>query len=228
MTAQTEGRYIIDVMATHAYLPTCIISDKGSHFRAEKMQEIAKVLDIKQRHATTNFVHTIGILEKTHSLLKTLLKISTGERKSMWHNYVQKSVVNYKTTYHESLGCELSTVFYGRIPYNVLDLKLGLKPQWNRQQNTALADQLLKQIEEIKVATKKENLMVCYIKYKRYYDWKADATPLNVYDYCYIVNPKADNQSTKVAFIECIWTGSFIVVKTLSKNNYTIRCSGTR
>ena len=74
----------------------------------------------------------------------------------------------------------------------------------------------------------KENLMISYIKYKRYYDRKANATPLNVNDYCYVLNPKADNQSMKFPFNECIWTGPFIVVKALSNNNYTIRRLGTR
>ena len=150
ITAHTVGRCVIDVMTRHAYLPTCIISDKESQFRAEVIQEITKVLDIEVRHATTKHAQTIGILERTHASLKTSLKISTGERKSMWHNYVPIAVMNYNTTYHENLGCEPSTVFHGRIPYNELDLKFGLKPQWQRQRNTALADQLLKQTEEIK------------------------------------------------------------------------------
>ena len=46
----------------------------------------------------------------------------------MSHKYVQIAVMNYNTTYHETLGCEQSTVFHGRIPYNVLDSKLGIKP----------------------------------------------------------------------------------------------------
>ena len=129
MTEHTVGRCIVDVKTRHAYLPTCIISDKGSQFRA---QENTKVLDIELRHATTKHAQTTGILQKTHASLKTSLKISTGERKSMWHNYLQIGVMKCNTTYHESLGCEPPTVFHGRIPYNVLDLKFGLKPQWQR------------------------------------------------------------------------------------------------
>ena len=155
ISAHTVGRCIIDVMTRHSYLPTRIISDKGSQFRAEVIQEITKVLDIEIRHAITKHAQTIGILERTHASLKTSLKISTGERKSMWHNYVQIAVMNYNTTYYESLGCEPSTVFHSCVPYNVLDLKFGLKPKWQRQQNTALADQLLKQTEENKSTTKK-------------------------------------------------------------------------
>ena len=75
----------------------------------------------------------------------------------MWHNYVQIAVMNYNTTYHENLGCEPSTVFHGRIPYKVLDLTFGLKPQWQRQQNTALADQLLKQTEKTQISNRRKS-----------------------------------------------------------------------
>ena len=68
-------------------------------------------------------------LERTHASLKTSLKISTGERRSIWRKYVQIAVMNYNTSYHESLGCEPTTVFHGRIPYNILDIRLGLKPK---------------------------------------------------------------------------------------------------
>ena len=145
----------------------------------------------------------------------------------MWHKYVQIAVMNYNTSYHESLGCEPTTVFHGRIPYNILDIKLGLKPNWEKNSNEELTDQLQKQIAEIN-QTAKENLMHSYLKYKQYYDKKATATPLKVNDYCYVLNPKADNQSMKFAFKDCIWTAPYIVVKVLSNNNYVVRRTGTR
>ena len=221
------GKCIIDVMTRHAYLPNTTISDKGSQFTAEEVQEITKILDIKNRHATTKHAQTIGILERTHASIKTALKISTGERKSMWHKYVQIAVINHNTTYHESNGCKPSIVFHGSIPYNALDLKLGIKPQWKQQCNTELADQLQKQLNEMQNVVK-ENLMLSYIKYKRYYDRKADATPLKVNEYCYVLNPKADNQSINFSFNEIIWTGPYVIVKVLSNNNYTIRKLGPR
>ena len=145
----------------------------------------------------------------------------------MWHKYVQIAVMIYNTTYHETLGCEPSTVFHGRIPYNVLDLKLGIKPKWKTTPNSDIAEQLQKQYNEVR-ATAKDNIMLSYLKYKKYYDRKASAAPLKVNDYCYILNPEADNQSTMFAFQDCIWTGPYIVIKVLSKNNYTIQKLGTR
>ena len=205
MTARTVGRCIIDVMTRHCYLPTINLTDKGSQFRSDVVNQIAQTLDIRISHASTKHAQTIGILERTHASLTTSLKISTGERRSMWHKYVQIAVMNYNTSYHESLGCEPTTVFHGRIPYNILDIKLGLKPEWKKDANEDLTDELQKQIAEIHQSAK-DNLMQSYLKYKRYYDKKATATPLKINDYCYVLNPKADNQSMKFAFKDCIWT----------------------
>ena len=144
----------------------------------------------------------------------------------MWHKYVQIAVMNYNTTYHETLGCEPSTVFHGRIPYKVLDLKLGIKPKRKTTPNSDIAEQLQKLIDEVR-ATTKDNIMLSYLKYKKYYDRKASAAPLKVNDYCYILNPKADNQSTKFAFQDCICTGPYIVIKVPSNNNDTIQKLGT-
>ena len=226
-TAKTIGRCIVDVMTRHAYLPMLILTDKGSQFRSEIVTEITRILEIQISHASTKHAQTIGILERTRASIKTALKISSGERRSMWHKYVQIAVMNYNTTYHETLGCEPSTVFHGRIPYNVLDLKLGIRPKWKTTTNSDMLEQLQKQIDEVR-ATAKDNIMLSYLKYKKYYDSKASATPLKINDYCYILNPKADNQSAKFAFQECIWTGPYIVIKVLSNNNYTIRKIGTR
>ena len=89
-----------------------------------------------------------------------------GERHSMWHKNVQIAVVKYDTTYHETLGCESSTVFHGRRPYNVLDLILGFKPKWKTTPNSDTAEQLQKQIDEVRT-TAKDNIMMSYLKYKK-------------------------------------------------------------
>ena len=109
----------------------------------------------------------------------------------------------------------------------VLDLQLGIKPKWKTTPNSDIAEQVQKQIDEAR-ATAKDNIVLSYLKYKKYYDRKASAAPLKINDYCYILNPKADNQSTKFAFQDCIWTNPYIVIKVLSKNNYTIRKICTR
>ena len=102
-----------------------------------------------------------------------------------------------------------------------------IEPEWKKDNNEDLTDELQKQIAGIHQAAK-ENLMQSYLKYKQYYDKKATVTPLKVNDYCYVLNPKADNQSMKFTFKDCIWTGPYVVVKVLTNNNYVVRRTGTR
>ena len=116
-------------MTKHAYLPTTLISDKGSAFRSQVIKEVAGVLGITLKHATAKHVQTTGLLERSHAFIKQALKIETGERRSLWHKYVSIAFLNYNTSYHASIGCEPSSVFHGRIPYKVLDKKMGIHPQ---------------------------------------------------------------------------------------------------
>ena len=62
-----------------------------------------------------------------------------------------------------------------------------------------------------------------YIRYKQYYDKKASAHPLAADDYCYALHPQANNQGSQLQVREYLWTGPFVVVKTLPNNNYLIR-----
>ena len=121
--AKTIAKVIIEIMTKDAYLPSTIISDKGSVFLSQVIKEVTEVLRITLQYATTKHSQAIGILERTYASLRQTLKIETSERRSMWHKYVNIEVLNYNTYYHTSIGCEPSRVFLGRVPYNVLDLK---------------------------------------------------------------------------------------------------------
>ena len=116
-------------MTKHAYLPTTLIADKGTAFTSNVIKEVAGVLGITLKHATTKHAQTIGLLERSPASIKQALKIETGEWRSLWHKYVSIAVLNYNTSYHAGIGCEPSRVFHGRIPYNILDLKMGIRPK---------------------------------------------------------------------------------------------------
>ena len=65
--------------------------------------------------------------------------------------------------------------------------------------------------------------MQSYLKYKKYYDRKAKAAPLNENDYCFILQPIADHQGSKIPFREYRWTGPYIVERVLPNENYIVR-----
>ena len=220
--AKTIARVLVDIMTRHAYVPTTIITDKGTQVMSEVVADTTRVLGIQLRHATTKHAQTIGILERCHASLKEALKISTGERRTMWHQFVPTATLNYNTTYHSAIGCEPSRVFHGRIPYNVLDLKFGLKQNQQPNPTTDLGNEVVQKTRMIHESVSK-HLLHSYIRYKQYYDKKAAAHPLVTNDYCYALHPQANTQGSKLPFREYLWTGPFVVVKTLPNNNYLIR-----
>ena len=170
--AKTIANVLINIMTKHAYLPTTLISDKGTAFMSHVIKEVAGVLGITLNYATTKHAQTIGLLERSHASIKQALKIETGERRSLWHKYINIAVLNDNTSYHTSIGSEPSRVFHGRIPYNVLDLKLGIRPQQQPNPTSQIAQESLEQTELIHQNFRK-NFMQAYIKYKAYYDKKS-------------------------------------------------------
>ena len=144
----------------------------------------------------------------------------------MWHIYVNIAVLNYNTSYHTSIGCEPSRVFHGRIPHNILDLKLGIRPQQQPIPTSQIAQNFFDQTQMIHQDVHK-NATQAYIKYKAYYDKKANASELEETEYVFVLQPKADHQGSKIPFTEFRRIGPYVIEKVLPNNSYLVRKIGT-
>ena len=113
---KTIAKILINIMTKHAYLPTKLISDKGTAFMSHVIQEVADVIGITPNLAPTKHTQTNGQLKRSHASIKQALKIETGERRSLWHKYVGIAVLNYNTSYHTSIGCEPGGVVMAVFP----------------------------------------------------------------------------------------------------------------
>ena len=212
-------------MTKHAYLPKKLISYKGTAFMLHVIKEVAGVPGITLKHATTKHAQTIGLLERSHASIKQALKIETRERRSLWHKYVSIAVLDYNTSYYAKIGCEPSRVFHGRITYNILDLKKGIHPQKIPSPDSQITQDVLEQTEMIFQDIHK-NAMQAYIKYKAYYDKKANASKVKQADYVFILQPKADHQKSKIPFTEFRWIGPYVIEKVLPNKNSLVRKIG--
>ena len=104
-SATAVAKVIMDIMCKHTYLPTLIITDKGSAFVSQITAEVTAVLGITLNYATTKHAQTIGILERTHETVKVHLKAATGDFRYHWHKNLLLAVLNHNSTCHASLGC---------------------------------------------------------------------------------------------------------------------------
>ena len=186
---------LLDIFTKHAYVPKHIITDKGYAFTSQVITELMEKAGIKVSHATIKHAQTIGMIERSHQRLKQILKINVSADRPQWDRYVNLSVMAHNTTYHQTLKCSPTEVFHGRVPYNALDLKFGnpLSPPRNATDTQSLVDNLKTKFKETHT-----NIIRAFHKYKAYYDRKAQASPLKVNDFVFLLNPKISTQSEKI------------------------------
>ena len=202
---------LLSVFAKHAYVPTHILTDKGSVFTAELFQQLTKAIGIEISHATAKHEQTIGMVERSHAKLKKILKIHVNGDRPQWDRYVDIAIMAHNTTYHTSLKCSPTETFNGRTPYNALYLKYS-NPE--RRVDTKFGDvnEILDRMNEI---------------YRDNTDNIVAAQPLKVNDLVFLLDPKYDSHGCKEEFKTFHWKGPFKVMKVLSDSNYIIWKVGT-
>ena len=65
--------------------------------------------------------------------------------------------------------------------------------------------------------------MQSYLKYKQFYDRKDKALPMKQNDFCFILQPIAYHQGSKILFREFRWIGPYIFEQVLHNENYIVR-----
>ena len=75
---KTFVKLLNNIMTKHAYLLTTLILDKGTAFMSHVIKEVAGVLSITLKHATTKHAQLIGLLEWSHASIKQALKMEPG------------------------------------------------------------------------------------------------------------------------------------------------------
>ena len=103
---------------------------------------------------------------------------------------------------------------------------MGIRPQESPHPDSQIAQDVLEQTETIFQDVRK-NIMQASIKYKAYYDRKANASKLRKTDYVFILQPKLDHHGSKIPFTDFRWIGPYVIEKVLPNNIYLVRKIGT-
>ena len=179
----------------------------------------------QDKHATLKHAKTVGVVERSHAALKRILKLNTDEQWSNWHLNVPLATFIHNT-YYLSIGCTPTAIFHGREPIKPLDIRFNKK-------NIQLMDPKSNFVTELQDATQilfsqnKCKLVEAYHKFRKYYDEKAYANPLQEHSYCLLLNPKFSHQSDFGSKSMQIWLPLYRVERGLTNWNYLIRKIGT-
>ena len=224
--AGTIAKALVSIFFQHSYIPKTILSDFGTSFVAKLLHELTNLLEIKLQHASLKYPQTIGVVERSHSALKRILKLNTDEKWTTWYKYVDVATFIHNTSYHSSIGCTPSSLFFGREPIKPIGLRFRSHTLAQKELTSDYLVDLQDSLLE-KFSHTKSRLLDAYHKYRTYYDKKAAAKPLVQKQYCLLLNPSLLTQSDFAAKSCTIWLSLYKIEKVLTKSNYLIRKIGT-
>ena len=225
--ADLVARTLVSIFLRHSYIPSTIICDLGTAFTSHLMSELAQLLEVQLKHCTLKHAQTIGLLERNHAPLKQILRINENQTSSDWHRYVDIAVFIHNTTFAPAIGCTPSDVFHGRTPTNPLDLRFQNTTLWKQKSKTECVKELQDKTTEL-LSSVKDSLISSYLKYKKYYDRKANASPLALHSYCLILDPKCTTQIATMNKQQSRWIPMYRVEKILTNANYIVRKTNTQ
>ena len=224
--ADTIARELTSIFFRHSYLQKTILSDLGTSFVSDLLHKLTQLLKFKLEHASLKHPQTVGVVERSHSALKSILKLNTNEQWNDWFKYLQLATFIHYTSYHSAIGCSPTVLFHGREPIKPLDRRFNnsLIERFSPKSEYvfAIRDALRKKFGDTKL-----KLTEMCNKYRAYYDYKAEAKLLAPFSYCLLVNPKLMNQSDFASKSLPIWLPLYRVEKSLTNSNYIIRKVGT-
>ena len=107
------------------YIPRTIVTDLGTNFTTELIEELPTLPEINLEHASLKHPQTIGVVGRSHAMLNRFSQCNTDEHLSDWYKYVPLATFIDNTIYHSAIGCSLSTFFHGREPFKRLDSRFS-------------------------------------------------------------------------------------------------------
>ena len=132
--------------------PSEILSDRGSQFTSTLMNEICRLINVKQSFTTPYHPMSNGLNERFNGTLKSLLKKMCRDRPNDWDRYVNAVLFAYREMPHASTGFSPFELLYGRKvkgPLGILrDLWIGEVEQGEVHNTYTYVMELRNKLEE--------------------------------------------------------------------------------
>jgi RNase H-like domain found in reverse transcriptase/Reverse transcriptase (RNA-dependent DNA polymerase)/Integrase zinc binding domain/Integrase core domain len=205
-------------------IPEEILTDRGSQFTSDHMNELSRLLSIKQLTTTAYRPMCNGLVERFNGTLKKILQKMCTERPTDWDRYLSAALFAYREVKHESLGYSPFELLYGRKVRGPLQI---LKALWSSEQTTPdevkstykHVIELRNRLEETcKLA--QEQLKRAKIIQKSNYDKGSVARSFRKNDKVLVLQPRRQNK------LLLKWKGPYEIVERINQVNYKVNVRG--
>ena len=210
-------------MFTRVGIPEEVLSDQGSQFMSNVMNEVSRLLSMSQLHTTVYHPMCNGLVERFNGTLKAMLRRMCSERPKDWDRYLPALLFAYRELPQESLGFSPFELLYGRTVRGPMSI---LKEIWTKQgtdPDVKLTYQYVLELQDRLQETcelAKEELSKAQGRQKKYYDVKSKDRIFKPGEKVLLLLPTDENK------LLMQWKGPFEVVERRNDHNYRIRING--
>ena len=165
-------------------IPEEVLTDQGTQFMSECMQEVSRLLSIKGLTSTPYHPICNGLVERWNGILKPMLKRLCQDHPNQWHRLINPVLFAYREVPQESIGFSPIQLLNGcsvRGPGTILNEFTEEVNIPEVKSSHEYVTELLECLEDsLKLA--QEELEKSQKRYKRHYDQTAKPRPLEVGD----------------------------------------------
>jgi hypothetical protein len=115
ITAKSAEKFLLNNVFQHFGIPTYLLTDRGTSFKAEYLDHVLKSLECKHLITTAYRPQSNGMVERLNqTLVQTISKIRRDSNvKKPWDSYISSALWYIRTMVNDSTGFSPSMLLYG-------------------------------------------------------------------------------------------------------------------
>ena len=175
ITTEAIAEALLDIY-NRVGIPEEVLTDQGTQFMSECIQEVSRLLSIKGLTSTPYHPICNGLVERWNGTLKFMLKRLCQDQPNQWHRLINPVLFAYREVPQEWTGFSPFQLLYGR---SVRGPGTILKELWTKEVNIPEVKSSYEYVTELRerledlLKLAQEELEKSQKRYKRHYDRKA-------------------------------------------------------
>jgi len=212
-TATTAVEFLINDVILKYGTPTCILTDNGTHFTAQVMNNLFQKIGVTHLYSTVYHPQTNGQIERFNATMDGKIAALSNERRTNWDEMLQFVTFNYNTSIHATTKQTPFEMMHGRqatLPFDQQEALISFTQDSEHGQK--IKNYLAKLTEEAR-----KNILKSQQQYKTRYDLHRQELILKIND---LVLVKTRNMRNK---FDIRYEGPFKIIKQLGSKTFIVQ-----
>lgn len=150
LEAETVAKWFIRRYLPHHFLPTAIVSDRGTQFTSAFWKRLCDMLRIKRRLSTAFSPETDGSTERMNEVVETILRQFVDWAQSDWMEWLPMVISAICGRDSSSTGTNSFFISHGWNQSLFDDLAEGISEDNSRDSPIARADRIIRRLKEVR------------------------------------------------------------------------------